>query len=122
MKTSPSGRPHRTVMAETAARDQAYMAALEQLLPYERIARLVIGLRMQLGVSQEELARRVGTSPSAIARLEAGHHRPSVETLRRVAHAMDRELVIGFAKRTTGRRPNVDQSPAGLKESQLAFV
>jgi len=51
---------------------------------------------MELGISQEELARRVGTSASAIARLETGSHRPSVETLRRVAHALDRDLVISF--------------------------
>jgi transcriptional regulator with XRE-family HTH domain len=84
-------------MDETAARDARYRRALEQLLPYERIARLVIGLRMELGISQDELARRVGTSASAIARLESGQHHPSVETLRRVASAMNRELVISFS-------------------------
>ena len=83
-------------MDDAAARDAEYRAALERLLPYERIARLVIGLRMEMGLSQEELARRVGTSASAIARLESGHHHPSVETLRRVARALDRDLVIGF--------------------------
>ena len=82
-------------MAE-ADNDPAYRAALERFLPYERIARLVIRARMELGISQEELARRVGTSPAAIARLEGGHHRPSVETLHRVARALDRDLVIGF--------------------------
>jgi transcriptional regulator with XRE-family HTH domain len=75
-----------------------YRRTLEQLLPYERIARLVIGLRLELGISQDELARRVGTSGSAIARLESGQHRPSVETLRRVADAMGRELVISFGE------------------------
>jgi transcriptional regulator with XRE-family HTH domain len=83
-------------MDDAVARDAQYGAALERLLPYERIARLVIGLRMELGFSQEELARRVGTSASAIARLESGRHRPSVETLRRVARAVGRDLVIGF--------------------------
>jgi len=65
-------------------------------MPYERIARAIIQLRMELDLSQEELARRVGTSPSAIARLESGQHRPSVDTLRRVAKALDQTLVIDF--------------------------
>jgi len=95
MTLSPIGRSHRSAMIEAAA-DPEYQAALERLLPYERIARMVIRVRMELGISQEELARRVGTSASAIARLEAGHHRPSVETLRRVARALDRDLVISF--------------------------
>lgn len=96
MSRSPAGRTHREAMDDAAARDPAHKAALERLLPYERIARQVIGLRMEMELSQEELARRVGTSASAIARLESGQHRPSVETLRRVARAVDRELVIGF--------------------------
>ena len=65
-------------------------------MPYERIARAIIQLRMELDLSQEELARRVGTSPPAIARLESGQHRPSVDTLRRVAKALDQTLVIDF--------------------------
>jgi transcriptional regulator with XRE-family HTH domain len=82
-------------MAE-AANDPVYRAALERFLPCERSACLVIRVRMGLGISQGGLARRVGTSPAAIARLEGGHHRPSVETLHRVARALDRDLVIGF--------------------------
>lgn len=94
---SPVGRSLRQEMDANAEEDPAYRAALEELMPYERMARAVIRLRMELDISQEELARRVRTSPSAIARLESGQHRPSVETLRRVAKAFDRTLVIDFA-------------------------
>ncbi|HEX4754646.1 MAG TPA: helix-turn-helix transcriptional regulator [Candidatus Dormibacteraeota bacterium] len=95
--TSPIGRRHSDGMRESAEKDPAYRAALEELMPYERMARAIIRLRMELDLSQEELARRVGTSASAIARLESGQHRPSVETLRRIAKAFDRTLVIDFA-------------------------
>jgi DNA-binding XRE family transcriptional regulator len=94
---NPVGQTHREAMLDRAARDPAYHAALEALRPYEAMARAIIRLRMELDISQEELARRVGTSPSAIARLESGRHRPSVETLRRIAAAFDRALVIDFA-------------------------
>jgi transcriptional regulator with XRE-family HTH domain len=49
-----------------------------------------------VGISQEELARRVGTSKSAIVRLESGRHQTTVETLRRVAEAFGTRLVIEF--------------------------
>lgn len=110
MSTSPVGRSHRAAMTETLDRDPAYLAALQRLMPYEQIAREVIALRMELGVSQEELARKVGTSASAIARLERGNHRPSVETLRRVAEAMDRELVIEFHKSPTPSSARSDEA------------
>jgi transcriptional regulator with XRE-family HTH domain len=45
---------------------------------------------------QEELASRIGTSHSQIARIESGQHKTSVETLRRVANAFGVRLVIAF--------------------------
>jgi transcriptional regulator with XRE-family HTH domain len=56
----------------------------------------VIKHRAALDISQEELAERMGTSHSAISRIESGRHRTSVETLRRLAHALDLRLVFGF--------------------------
>src|SRR5258708_14767750 len=118
MNGSPIGRSHRNAMDDAADRDPIYRTTVERLLPYERIARLVIRLRMELGVSQEELARRVGTSASAIARLESGQHRPSVETLRRVARALDSELVIGFRLSRASRRTGSEAESASLRDAQ----
>jgi transcriptional regulator with XRE-family HTH domain len=70
----------------------------DRLQPYREVAREVILLRTRAGISQDELARRVGTSKSAIARLESGRHQPTVETLRRVAEALGTTLVIGFER------------------------
>lgn len=83
---------------QAAAEDSAeYAAALAEFAPYEELARMVIRSRAKRGYSQKALADLVGTSTSAIARLESGHHRPSVETLRKVAHALNFDLVIGFS-------------------------
>jgi transcriptional regulator with XRE-family HTH domain len=49
-----------------------------------------------LGLSQKEFAERVGTSHSAISRIESGRHRTSVATLKRLAEALDLRLVVGF--------------------------
>ncbi len=54
------------------------------------------GLREAHGISQAELGRRIGSTQPAIARLEAGRVSPTLETLDRVAGALDVELVVGF--------------------------
>jgi transcriptional regulator with XRE-family HTH domain len=79
-----------------ARQSPEYQAELVRLQPYEAIARQVIRLRMDHNLSQEALARRVGTTKSAISRLESGHHAPTVATLHKVASAFDRQLVISF--------------------------
>jgi hypothetical protein len=53
----------------------AYRAEQDRLAPYREVARKVILLRTRHRISQEELARRVGTSKSAMVRLESGRHR-----------------------------------------------
>ena len=76
--------------------DPAYRAAQERLAPYEGIARFVIMRRAELGLTQEQLAERMGTSHSAISRIESGQHRTSVGTLERLAGALDVRFVMGF--------------------------
>ncbi len=81
-------------------RDPEYRAARERLAPYEGIARFVIMRRAELGLTQAQLAERIGTSHSAISRIESGQHRTSVATLERLAEALDVRFVMGFE---TGR-------------------
>jgi DNA-binding XRE family transcriptional regulator len=87
--------------------DPVYEAALQELSPYEGIARQLIAVRIEHGLSQAELARRSGVSQPAIARLERGEHEPRLATLRRVAHALDADLVLDFAFRGRKRRKHL---------------
>ena len=54
--------------------------------------------RKQAGLTQEEVAARMGTTKSAVSRLEASirseSHSPSFATLRKYAHACGKRLVI----------------------------
>jgi ribosome-binding protein aMBF1 (putative translation factor) len=93
---SPIGTPHSESMRRRA-RNPEYRAELERLAPYEALARIVIRRRGQLDLSQAELAKRMGTSHSAISRIESGQHPTTVQTLRRLATALDTHLVVGFA-------------------------
>jgi transcriptional regulator with XRE-family HTH domain len=54
-------------------------------------------LRSDAGLTQAELATRMGTTQSAIARMEGGGTRPTLETLEKLAAAVGSELVVGVA-------------------------
>ena len=92
---SPVGTDVAESRRRRAARS-AYRAGQQRLAPYEEIARIVIQHRMALGLTQQELAERMGTSHSAISRIESGQHKTSVETLRRLADALGLRFVVGF--------------------------
>jgi ribosome-binding protein aMBF1 (putative translation factor) len=77
-------------------RSSAYSEAKAELEPYEQLARIVIRRRMELELTQEELASRMGTSHSAISRIESGQHSTSVQTLQRLAAALEMRFVMGF--------------------------
>lgn len=59
----------------------------DALAPKFEIAAELLRARQRAGLSQSELAARMGTSQSTIARLESGHTLPSTKTLLRLAKA-----------------------------------
>jgi transcriptional regulator with XRE-family HTH domain len=61
---------------------------------FAAIADKVSERRQARGLSQRELAELTGTTQSAIARLEAGGRPPRIDTLLRIADALDCELVV----------------------------
>jgi ribosome-binding protein aMBF1 (putative translation factor) len=79
-----------------ARRSAAYREAQARLAPYEQLARIVVRRRMELELTQAQLAGRMGTSHSAISRIESGQHRTSVQTLQRLADALEMRFVMGF--------------------------
>jgi len=56
----------------------------------------LIAARARAGLSQAELARRMKTTQSAVARLESGRVAPSLATLRRYAEATGSRLKLGI--------------------------
>jgi transcriptional regulator with XRE-family HTH domain len=69
---------------------------------FARIAEQVVDRRRALGLSQAELAELTGTTQSAIARLESGGRPPRIDTLLRIANALDCELEVELRPRTKG--------------------
>jgi predicted transcriptional regulator len=61
---------------------------------FANIAGKVAARRVAMNMSQRELAELCGTTQSAIARLERGGGPPRIDTLLRIAEALDCELVV----------------------------
>ena len=67
---------------------------------FSAIAEQVIAQRRARDLSQQELADLCGTTQSAIARVERGARPPRLDTLLRIALAVDCELVVDLRPRT----------------------
>ncbi len=81
------------------------LAELEEARASAEVARAVYALRTAAGLTQKELAARVGTSPSVISRLEADDYRGhSLSMLRRLAAAVNQRVEIRFVPQRSKRR------------------
>ncbi len=69
----------------------------DELEPEYEIIRSVIRQRIKKNMTQAQLARKIGTKQSAIARLESGGYNPSLEMLQKVAKALDAKLKISIS-------------------------
>ena len=75
-------------------KDPAFRAEWERTAVARAVAIRVLEYRTQHGMSQTELGRRLGMKQPAIARLEAGEHNPSFETLVRLSSTLGIEFHI----------------------------
>jgi transcriptional regulator with XRE-family HTH domain len=78
------------------ASNPEFREAYEDLEPEYQLVRTIIKQRTMKNMTQAELARKVGTRQSAIARLESGMYNPSLRFLKKVAKALDTNIVISF--------------------------
>jgi len=77
-------------------------------------ADLIVEARRRAGLTQEQLADRLGRPRPTVARWETGRHVPSMATVREIAHACDPELTYGLA--------NYDDSYRSLIDRQLGLT
>lgn len=86
---------HPSSTAGESAADEARITAFREL---------VHRLRHDAGLTQAELAERMGTTQSAIARMEGGGTRPTLETLEKLATAVGADLVVGVGENLSEHR------------------
>ncbi|HEX5467514.1 MAG TPA: helix-turn-helix transcriptional regulator [Gaiellaceae bacterium] len=83
-------------------RIRARLAGAEEGWLFAQIADQVANRRRERGLSQADLAKLVGTTQSAIARLESGGRPPRIDTLLRIANALDSDLHVELLDREPG--------------------
>jgi ribosome-binding protein aMBF1 (putative translation factor) len=93
---SPIGQSITESIEEEERLDPEYKAERERNRPRRELARLLMLRRVELDLSQQELADRMGTSVAVISRLERGSQNFSTATLQRLAQALDTRLVYAF--------------------------
>ena len=81
-------------LKEELLTDPEVRAAYERLVPEYEVARAIIRARAHAGLSQAQLAERMGTSQPYIARLESGRTLPNLRTLQRVGEATGTRLRV----------------------------
>jgi DNA-binding XRE family transcriptional regulator len=91
------GIPVRKALAKKV-KDPAFRKEYEKLGKAFEIARRLVGAHAREGLTQGQVAKKMGTTQSAIARLESGKRMPSIETLENYARATGRELRIRLVR------------------------
>jgi len=75
------------------------LAALEKARANDHVARKIVALRTEAGLSQRQLARLIGTTASVICRLEdSDYEGHSLAMLNRIAAALNRRVEIRFVR------------------------
>ena len=116
LKFQPVRHDHKAFV-EKASKRRGFTEAYEALEVEYALAHEMLAARARAGLTQEAVASRMGTTKSAISRLEsAGKHAPSVASLKKYAAAVGCTLKIEFVptapKRRRGAQPRHSTEPA----------
>jgi DNA-binding XRE family transcriptional regulator len=94
LKYQPVTHDHNAFL-DKAKKREGFKKAYEDLEEEYALAKEMLSARARVGLSQEAVAEIMGTTKSAISRLEAaGKHAPSLTTLKKYAHAVGCHLEI----------------------------
>ena len=109
---------HKTLKARALSRPDV-KAEYDRLEEEFAVLDQFLRARAAAGLTQAQVAERIGTSQSAIARLEsgAGRHQPSLGTLRKCAQALGCRLELRLVKEPVrqGKQPSARSTRARAK-------
>ena len=71
-------------------------AEYEALEPEYELMRQIINARIEQNMTQKQLAEKIGTKQSSIARLESGNYNPSYQFLQKIASALGKRLTFSL--------------------------
>lgn len=79
-------------------KNHEFKAEFDALEPEFAIVQAIIDARKKTGLTQKELSERTGIAQGDISKLENGNANPSINTLKRLAKAMNMSLHIEFVQ------------------------
>jgi transcriptional regulator with XRE-family HTH domain len=82
------------------------------------IGTTIRGYRLQRGMSQGDIEKKTGLLRCYLSRVENGHTVPSLETLQKIARALDLQLSEFFAEEVVGK----EMSGLNLNEEEIRFL
>ncbi|HSS06947.1 MAG TPA: helix-turn-helix transcriptional regulator [Rhodanobacteraceae bacterium] len=101
LKYQPVRHDHRAFLAKARTR-KGFAEAYQSLELEYRLADQMLKARSRAGLTQDAVAAKMGTTKSAISRLEsAGKHTPSLDTLKRYAKAVGCDLQVKLVPQRT---------------------
>ena len=77
-------------------KNPVFKAEYDALEPEYKLIEQLITARAERNMTQKQLAEKVGTKQSCIARLESGNYNPSFQFLQRVATALGKKLSVAL--------------------------
>lgn len=99
---APVPHDHAAFLAK-ARRKPGFARAYEALAPEYALVDQLLAARARAGLSQDAVAARMGTTKSAVSRLESARkHVPSLDTLRRYARAVGCEVQVKLVRQKAG--------------------
>ena len=75
-------------------KDPAFRAEYDRLKPEYELALALIKARAKAGLTQAQVAKKMGTTQSVVARIESGQNPPNLKTLERYANAVGRKIQV----------------------------
>jgi ribosome-binding protein aMBF1 (putative translation factor) len=81
---------------EEMLKDPLFKEAYDALEVKYAIISSIIRLRNERGLTQAQLAEKMGTKQAALSRMESGNYNPSVKFLEKLAKGLDAKLTITF--------------------------
>lgn len=101
LKFKPVRHSHKEFLARAVTR-KGFIEAYDALALEYQVANQMLKARSRAGLTQDAVAERMGTTKSAVSRLEsAGKHAPSLATLKRYAKAVGCELQVRLVPQKT---------------------
>lgn len=85
-------------MHKEAMKDPAFRKAYDALEPKYALIHAILDARIKRGITQAEIAKRAGTTQSAIARFESGVANPTLDFMQRVSAAVGARLEVKISR------------------------